>query len=290
MTTDTLKKIFSGFVYLDIKHSLVAWECYRGALISPYVIDSLEAYHPSLRVANIIRASNNITLANELLFEYVRKKEFSPKVSRLRCFYAFPDKKLAKAAKKWGEHFGSQENLVKTKIKATNITMADANWVTNFKQTKNNLLDKVPLDSIRKYWSGTHWEYLVEGRAIIYGTEVRKRSYQIIKNSMLPNVLELLEISRIAETVESNLGHICPYITRISDTAFKLAYIMDMQDANNPSFLGKLKENKMLVNFNDLKPIDPINFMIPDLRCYEKIFSLSGFNLYDFSGMRIHTN
>jgi hypothetical protein len=95
---DLPKKIFKGFVYLNIEHPLVAWECYRGALISSYKNASNQVVDMSLFMANKIHSGDNINLANELLFENVRLQDYPMAVSRLKCLYVFDNKDTAVAA------------------------------------------------------------------------------------------------------------------------------------------------------------------------------------------------
>ncbi|WP_019217980.1 DUF2441 domain-containing protein [Legionella tunisiensis] len=97
-----MDKLDSGFIFLDVKHPLVAWECYRGRLISPIYIEELDIYHPSIMLAGIIETKNNIRLCNELLFEHVRATEFPTAVSRLKCLYTFKEKILLKRRKAGG--------------------------------------------------------------------------------------------------------------------------------------------------------------------------------------------
>lgn len=285
----------SGFIFLDIEHPLVAWECYRGLLISPFPIQDTDDFHPSIMMANTIYSNNNVKLLNELLFESVRFRDYPKEVSRLKCIYFFKDKESTIKATEWKNHFCT-DNLVEVGIEARNITRADANWITYADRTANGIIKNEYIPKIKHYWSGEpfpnekpQWEYLLDGRAIIKGTEVRKSAYTQIQNK-IPDALEVLEIARLGAILNSDIGHIIPYIHRISSDKFKLEYLIDFKDANNEDFIQKLRNYDGPKNHQDLmKNIHRPYFTIPDLSEYSIEFSLSMTNLYGFSSLKIHT-
>jgi hypothetical protein len=293
------KQTLPGAICLDLEHPLVAWECYRGALISTYVDASNNVQNTSLRIANLIRG-NNINLANELLFENIRENYFPSTVSRMQCIYAFENKTTAEnACNSWGGHF-HVDNLVDVGIGANNITKVDANWITYADREKNNLIKQNYIPCIHDYWRGApypnkqpQWELLVDGYAIIWGTEHRNRAYQIIKEQM-PDSLGLLEISRIAETIGFYLGHIRPKIFRISQSSFKLAYIIDVHDLNDNygKFIERFEKYNGPVNHKDFKELfnedGGLKYTVPDLKKYEKVFTLSNQQLYGLANLKIH--
>ncbi|MBY0545208.1 MAG: DUF2441 domain-containing protein [Gammaproteobacteria bacterium] len=292
------KETFPGFIYLDLNHPLVAWECYRGTLISSYVDASNNAQTTSLRVAGLIHGSN-INFANELLFDHIRSQYFPSAVSRLRCLYAFDNRKCAESVTSWGGHF-TIENLVDVGVSANNLTRADANWITYAKR-ENGLIKESYIPHIHDYWRGIpypneqpQWECLIDGYAIVWGTEHKNKAYQIIREQM-PDVLGLLEISRIAETMGFYLGHIYPRIFRINHSDFKLAYLIDMHDLkdNYGNFIEQFEKYQGPVNQQDFKQLfnenDVLKYTVPDLREYEKTFSLSDHILYGLSSLKIHS-
>ncbi len=294
------KKIFKGFVYLNIEHPLVAWECYRGALISSYKNASNQVIDMSLFMANKISSGDNINLANELLFENVRLQYYPMVVSRLKCLYVFDNEHSAIAAQSWDEHFKS-ENLVELGVGAYNDTKVDANWVTFAERDKSGLIKSDYISSIKRYWSGEpypnktpHWEVLVEGYGIVWGIEHKQRAYQIIKEVM-PKCLGLLEISRIAESMGFYLGHIFPHISRLSPSVYKLSYMMDMHELNDNygAFIERLEQYKGPINYADAAQLfDEQKRLIitaGDLREYEKNFSISQTNLHNYNGWKTHT-
>ncbi|WP_019217979.1 hypothetical protein [Legionella tunisiensis] len=91
------------------------------------------------------------------------------------------------------------------------------------------------------YNNDPHWEYLVEGQAIIHDIELQERAYQCLAGTM-PQALDQLKLARIASELNSNLGHSIPFINRLSKIRFKLSYFMDMRDAKNPNFLERLRK------------------------------------------------
>jgi hypothetical protein len=282
--------IFPGFIYLDINHPLVAWETYRGILISANQIENDEEKHPSMMLAGMIRVNNNTRLANELLIEQIRSNEFPEKVSRLQGLFLFRDIESAQKATAWGGFF-IKENLVEvdayTEIEPKKL---DANWITHLKR-HNGIITEDSIDDIRKYWSGEPfdsnpcWEYLINGSIKIIGTTVRKRAYELIKKSM-PTSLGFLELSRLALLLNSDLGHCIPWIRRVSPTEFELCFIMDFKDAKSEVFLKKLESYNGPKNTGDLNPTS--NLVPPDLRQFFCKFKISIGNLYGYSNMKIH--
>lgn len=295
MTLSNEKDIDSGFIFLDITHPLVAWECYRGLLISPYPIQYEDDFHPSIMMANTIYTNNNVKLVNELLFESVRVREYPLKVSRLKCIYVFNDEDSILKATEWKNHFCTT-NLVEVGIESRNITKADANWITYADRLESGIIKEDYIPSIQCYWNGEpfpnkepQWEYLLDGRAIIYGTELRERAYKFIQKRM-PDALEILEIARIGAILNSNIGHIIPHIERITPNKFKLVYLMDFKDATNEAFLQRWKNYDGPKNHKDLyKNIHKPYFITPDLSDFTAEFSLTESNLYNFSYLKIHT-
>lgn len=237
--------IESGFIFLDIAHPLVAWECYRGKLVSPYSVHDDENFHPSIMMANTIYANNNVKILNELFFESVRFNKFPDSVSRLKAVYAFKDESSIKKAIAWGDHF-SRENLAEVEIQAVNITKVDANWITYAQRHSNGIIKAEYIPHIHHYWAGEiypdsdpQWEYLINGNVTICGTELREKAYKNIKK-LMPDALELLEIARIGAILGSNIGHIVPYIHRVSITKFKLVRIPLMPITDSTSSRSRI--------------------------------------------------
>jgi hypothetical protein len=81
---------------------------------------------------------------------------------------------------------------------------------------------------------------LAEGRGVVLGTEIRRLAYQTIKNEW-PASLGLLELSRVAVELGSELGFIAPIVT-VADGWAKLKLYLDFRDATNPTFLEKFAQ------------------------------------------------
>jgi len=242
--------------------------------------------------AGMIHANNNKRLANELLIEHIRTTEFSEKVSRLRGLFLFGDRKSAQKATVWGGHF-ILENLAEVDAYTkSGPTKLDANWITHFKR-REEIITEDSIEDIRKYWGGEPydsnpcWEYLIDGYAKILSASIKKRAYEEVKNRM-PKSLDLLKLSKDAFLLDSDLGHCIPWIQRISPTEFELKFLMNFKDAKNRLFLNKLYNLQMhrkKRNFNQVSEL-----ICPDLRQFYRKFSMSDYNLYGYSNLKIHLN
>ncbi|MBX5171620.1 hypothetical protein HJB84_17425 [Rhizobium sp. NZLR1b] len=119
----------------------------------------------------------------------------------------------------------------------------DANWITNA------FSGELPSDWMSKYWAGESmtgqtpiWEYLASNTAYVLGTDLRERSYQLLK-SCFPQCVRLLETARVAVHAGSNLGSIACFLNQDTENEYiRGTYLMDMRDADNPGFLKKIKE------------------------------------------------
>lgn len=102
----------------------------------------------------------------------------------------------------------------------------------------------------------------MDGRAVIFGTEVRQRAYANVARAF-PNALDTLEIARLGAAVESDLGQTTAWITRVAPDRFRLAYYLDMRDAESPEFLDRLGKYDGPRNMKDLVP-GKETFGLPD--------------------------
>lgn len=274
------------WTYLNITDPLVAWETYRGILISPdcYPIENNPAI--SFWQIKFLKNMQSIQSINELKLEIIRQKFYPYKVSRFRGFYYFENQETAKlAADSWNIEHMNPFCLAEVGIDPNSIySKMDSNWIT-FYLSKENKQD----DWIHSYWKGEVcpefdkpiWELLVVARGIIYGTELRECAYEHIRNNNPTTILPLLEHARLAAWLGSDLGHASPCITKLSQNRFKVVDIMDMRDAKNPEYLDKLREyienpaNKNSINHVDLSLIDRYNvFSVPDTRKRNFEFSI----------------
>lgn len=274
------------WTYLNIVDPIVAWETYRGVLISPdcYKIEDNPAISFwQLKFLKNIKATQSI---NELKLEMIRQQFYPEKISRFRGFYYFENKETAiKAADLWGVKYMNPFCLAEVGIDDKSLySKMDSNWITYY-LSKDSAND----DWMHKYWQGEvcpHfdfpiWELLVVARGYILGTELRNRAYENIRNNNPTTILPMLEQARIAAWLGSDLGHIAPHITQLGTNQYKVGYIMDMRDAKNDEYLDRLKqyvenpENKSGINNKDLGLINKYyKFSVPDTRIKNFEFSI----------------
>jgi hypothetical protein len=108
------------------------------------------------------------------------------------------------------------------------------------------------------------WELLVDGRAFILGTRVRQLAYETVKWTW-PRSLGLLELSRIAVELNSDLGLIWPMLIREGNT-FSLRLYPNFRDAKDTKFLEKLSKYSGPKNTADLNLATDL--VLPDLSEY----------------------
>lgn len=110
----------------------------------------------------------------------------------------------------------------------------------------------------------------------------------------MPDALGLLELSKIAEAIGFYLGHIYPRIFRKSQSSFKLGYIIDMHDLNDNYgvFIEQFEKYSGPINHRDFQKLfnedGDLKYTVPNLREYEKKFTLSNQQLYGLSSLKIH--
>jgi hypothetical protein len=277
---------FEGFMYLDVEDPMIAWNTYRGVLVSQERIQQStgEAAVPalSMTMARLLMDQNLNRLAFESELEATRVMRFNHLVSRLTGLYVFdsPDSALTAAQEDWGGHL-VHENLIDVGVSAApNITRVDANWITWMLATRASQ-GLNWREGIVPYWEGKScphhgspiWEVLVDGAVTLWGTALRDRAYQTTK-ARSPNALALLEQSRLAATLGSDLGHVCALITLEKDVPL-MSFHIDMRDATDPAYCSKLahyvKCNPQLVNHRDLA-VGGDSFRTPDFLAYSHAF------------------
>lgn len=277
---------FEGFMYLDIEDPMVAWNAYRGVLVSQKLVQRSmgEVLVPalSMTMARLLMDQNLDRLAFELELEATRAMQFNHHVSRLTGLYVFdtPDSALA-AQEDWGGHL-VHENLTDVGVSAASFTRVDANWITWMLATRA-LQGLNWRDGIFPYWEGKPcphhdfpiWEVLVDGAVTLWGTTLRDRAYRTTK-ARSPNALALLEQSRLAATLGSDLGHVCALVT-LERSIPLMSFYMDMRDATDATYCDKLadymKSNPQFVNHRDLA-VGGDSFGTPNFMAYSHAFQL----------------
>lgn len=253
-----IQKNGEAFIYLNINNLCIAWEVYRGFLIS--ATSNPRGQQPiSWMYLGIIESQNNSRLFNEILIERIRSKFHPSQISRLQGIYFFNELEIARKAIEWGGHF-QVDNLVEVKIfPEDQITKVDCDWITHATVNSEGKLDHKDCEWIHEYWSGKpysknpKWEFITNGRAVVYGTSVRKKAYETVKRQKEES-LPLLELSRVAADLGFDVGHIIPWIQKVAERKFKLSYIVNMEDAKNKDFLEKLRSYEGPKNTLDLNP------------------------------------
>ena len=257
MNTSDHELDVDGFAFLDISLPHIAWAVYRGVLITPQREPIAGGRLVSLWLAS--QFLHRTHLARELDLETVRKQHFPDMVSRLVCMYCFLDKSCADQAVGWGPHF-RPDNLAELCLKecTMNDHPLDANWIS----VGPCEAKRVDSDWMHRYWSGERypeadpiWEALVEGKVTVLGTELRERAYEVVK-AYWPDSLMLLEISRLGAWIGSNIGTINVFMAETTEN-YEFKFLLDMRDAKNPDFLGRIKRlmnSGHPVKWADIKP------------------------------------
>lgn len=278
---------FEGFMYLDVDNPLIAWNVYRGVLVSQRLVQQsmTDAFVPALSMtaAKMFMERNWPRLDFEHELEIIRARDFPYKVSRLRCLFVFDEPESALAAatnESWGGHI-NEEYLTDVGVSAApNFTRVDANWISWMLQVRQS--DEYDWKiGIRPYWMGQVcpnfyqpiWEVLLDGAVTIWGTALRQRAYEVTKQRS-PSALSLLELSRLAAALGSDLGHVSALVTAEEEKQL-LSFHIDMRDADNIVYTDQLaayiKANPINVNFKDLAVGDD-KFGRPNFVLYSYVF------------------
>jgi len=270
--------LLRAFAFVDIGHPVVAWGAYRGVLVSANA-EYLPPHCPiSMMFAGIVLNNNHVRLHNELLIEKHRQIYFPHCNSRLTGMYFFEQLTTAENAYTWGGHF-SAEYLAEFEISpSSSFSRHDANWITHAPLERNGKIKNE--DWISKYWSGEAfpnkppvWELIIQGRAVILGTELRNRAYMNISKNY-PESVSILEVSRIAAHIGSDLGHVSAWGVRNEEGYINLAFYLDMRDADNPEFLKRVGSYDGPRNYKDIA-VGGDFFRVPDFREFSCEFLVS---------------
>jgi hypothetical protein len=276
---------FEGFMYLDVENPIVAWNTYRGVLLSQIYAQhstTRPAAALSMTAAKMFMDRNWPRLRFEHELEHVRARDFVTCVSRLNCLYVFDEPESALAAaddESWGGHIDA-DYLTDVGGSAEQSTRVDANWISwMLKMYHHN--DDAWRSGIEPYWLGEvcpyfgHpiWEMLMHGSVTVWGTALRQRAYEITKEYS-PLAVSLLEQSRLAAHFGSALGHASALVVE-ENSKLIMKFFIDMKDAHNTAYTDKLtayiNENPGSVNLRDLA-VGGGSFGIPNFAMYSYVF------------------
>jgi len=251
---------------LNIANPLVAWLVYRGELISSSQLHDQAVGFWLMRAlsAESSTGHRSAVFRDELILDALREAHQPNAISRLRGLYVFDDEKSAeRAIQQWGGSFhqdalaevgileGSRWSRHDAEWISTRIGGGDASWMLPYLQGEPCGDDPI-------------WELLVEGRAVVFGTQLREAAYEVVKR-VWPRSLALLELSRVAVELRSELGVIAPMVHGQSND-YRVDFAMNFVDATNQEFLKRLARYEGEKNTNDLLPGSDL--VLPDLRPY----------------------
>lgn len=230
-----------------------------------------------MMLAGMLLHGNFIRFHNELELERVRQKRYSALPSRLTAMYFFESSADAERIGDWGGGHFSKEYLAELELCPTEaVTRHDSNWITRAQLDSTGRM--VSTDWIDAYWRGEPspigtpiWELLAHGRAVVCGTTLRKRAYETIKDHS-PLAVSILEVSRIAAILGSDLGQIKAFLIDNANGTASISYYLDMRDAENPNFLARVKDYAGPKNHHDLA-LGGDTFSAPDLLPFSSTFA-----------------
>lgn len=251
---------------LNIENPLVAWLVYRGHLVSSAQVHE-QALGFWLMRALSAQASTGHRAAvfeDELVLDALRATHAPDAVSRLRGLYLFDDAASAeRAVSSWGGSF-HREALVEVGIREdSRYSRHDAEWLTT-RLGGDDRSWMVPYLQGEPSASEPIWELLVDGRAVVFGTELREAAYQVVKRAW-PKTMALLELGRVAAGLGSDLGVIAPMVIGQPDD-FRVDFFVNLVDAESPEFLERFGKYDGPKNTADLGPESAL--VLPDLRPY----------------------
>jgi hypothetical protein len=255
----------TAFASLNVSNPLVAWLVYRGEMVSsPQAHErALSFWITRYLAAEASSRGRADFFRGELALEKFRMQHHADVVSRLVGFYVFEDEPSAHSAtQRWRGPF-RPDTLVEVALRpGTRTSRHDAEWISQ------RLGAHGPTDWMDAYLRGQPsgpdpiWEFLVDGRAVILGTDLREAAYDVIRETW-PASLALLELSRLGVELDSDLGLITAML--LGDGGdFRVHYVMNFADATNPAFLERLAKFEGPRNTADLEPESEL--VVPDLR------------------------
>lgn len=251
-------------MYLNIDLVPVAWTAYRGVLMTVCNFGTKEFRPLSYWPLRLLKEQCRTRFQKELRLEEIRREFYPHQVSRMHGLYVWGDQDSAvRGQQRWGTVAGThfQPNyLVKLSVTYSALSRVDTTWIDEFLLPDSISPDEGNVDWMHSYWRGDPcptgdplWEYIVEGRGVIWGTALRSKAYEIVRQHA-PLSLGQLELGRIATEVGSELYHTAPYMQRIGQTRFRVSYYGDARQQNDDfmHLLGRhiAKADRSTINWN----------------------------------------
>lgn len=240
---------FQGFVYLDIRNPMVAWNTVRGYIASSSCLPGDESKSfISFNMAGLLSGSDFRRLRSEIEIERIRQSNFSNQVSRLTGLFVFNDAESVSQTwieRGWGGHF-DLENLTDVGVASNRLSRVDANWLMKMMDCNCDLLPCAE-EMIHRYWNGEAvpdeipiWECIVEGWMTVWGRRVRSSALDEIKRYW-PKSLKLLEYSVNAARMRSADGGVYPR-SYLKGSDLCVEYYIRMKDASDANFLKNMSK------------------------------------------------
>ena len=269
------------FVYLNIDPLPAAWAAYRGTMYSASTVGT-EVFRPiAYWPYGLMKRGREgdrlalLRLEKEITLEQIRKLHYPQRVSRLHGIYVWGSEEEAiRCESKWrvseGKYF-DRDNLGEVGFTYSNLTKVDAQWIDEFVLTSGVPAD---FDWAHSYWNGEprnsnpHWEILIEGRGLIWGTQVRENALRRIETHW-PHLLGQSELSRIAVQIGSDLYNIAPFVFQERSNSIRVEFCLDARDQTD-AFMKRIGEyisslDKTVINYKALELLRS-NQTLPDLR------------------------
>jgi hypothetical protein len=270
-----VRTLRTALASLNIANPLVAWLVYRAELVS-----SAEAHEHALGFwlmrglsAESSTGRRSAAFQDEIVLDALRQAHQPDAISRVRGFYLFDDEASAeRAIKDWGGSF-HRDTLAEVGIlEGSRWSRHDAQWITSGLGCGDRSW-MLPYLCGEPSGENPVWELLVHGRAVVFGTGPREAAYEVVKRTW-PQSLALLELSRVAVELGSDLGLIVPMVFGPAGD-HRVDFVMNFIDAENPEFLERFAHYHGPKNTKDLGPGSDL--VLPDLRPYSfKLPAASG--------------
>lgn len=261
-----MRAVRVALVGLNIANPLVAWLVYRGEMLSSAEVHdrALGFWLVSALSAESSTGHRSAVFQDELALDALREVHQSHVISRLRGFYLFDDAASAeRAVQQWGGTF-HRDTLAEVGIlEGSRWSRHDAEWITT-RIGRGDRSWMLPYLRGEPSANDPIWELLVHGRAVVFGTKLREAAYEVVKR-VWPESLALLELSRVAVELGSDLGVITPMVLGQAND-YRVDFVMNFVDAKDQQFLERYARYDGPKNRDDLGPGSDL--VLPDLSPY----------------------